>query len=212
MNFAHYVTLGRMVVEPVRVSFRRHLRAEALRAAQELAIDRGWEKVRFSEVAKLIGVSRPTLYREFKSKSDLGDALVLRETHRFLEGIREVLDVNASDVPTAITAAVRYTLDEAVGSPLLHTAIARPEDDAHVDTGVLPLIATSTTMLESATKELVSWLQAHLDGHQPAEIVSAVDVLIRLTVSHLVLPATPADSSELVADQIAFTVFRYLGL
>ncbi|MGK2882422.1 MAG: TetR family transcriptional regulator [Mycobacterium sp.] len=201
-----------MVVEPVRVSFRRHLRAEALRAAQELAIEKGWEKVRFSEVASLIGVSRPTLYREFSSKADLGDALVLGETHRFLDGIRKILDVNAGDVPTAIKAAVRYTLDEAVGSPLLHPVIGRPADDPEWDTGVLPLIATSTTMLESATEELVSWIQIHLDGHHTNEIVAAVDVLIRLTVSHLVLPATPAASSEFIADQISLTVFRYLGV
>lgn len=111
----------------------------------------------------------------------------------------------------AIKAAVRYTLDEAGGSPLLHAAIGRP-DDPHVDTGVLPLIATSATMLESATEELVSWIQTHLDGHHPDEIVAAVDVLIRLTVSHLVLPATPAASSGFIADQISLTVFRYLGL
>jgi AcrR family transcriptional regulator len=202
----------RVVVEPVRVSFRRHLRAEAIRAAEELAIEKGWEKVRFSEVASLIGVSRPTLYREFTSKADLGDALVLSETHRFLDGIREVLDINASDVPTAIKAAVRYTLDEAVGSPLLRAAIGRSADDAHVDTGVLPLIATSSTMLESASNELVCWIRTHLDGHRPTEIVAAVDVLIRLTVSHLAMPATPAVSSEFIADQIALTAFRYLGL
>ncbi len=201
-----------MVIEPVRVSFRRHLRAEALRAAEELAIEKGWEKVRFSEVASLIGVSRPTLYREFSSKGALGDALVVRETHRFLDGIRKVLDANADDIRIAITAAVRYTLDEAVGSPLLQAAIGQPAADVHVDTGVLPLIATSSTMLESATGEFVSWMQDHLVGHQPDEIIASVDVLIRLTVSHLVLPAVPADSSEFIADQIALTVFRYLSL
>jgi hypothetical protein len=59
---------------------------------------------------------------------------------------------------------------------LLHAAVGRLANDADVDTGVLPLIATSSTMLESATKELVSWIQTDLDGHQPAEIVAAITV------------------------------------
>ncbi|MCP9271175.1 TetR family transcriptional regulator [Mycolicibacterium arenosum] len=201
-----------MVVEPARVSFRRHLRSEALRAAQELAIQKGWEKVRFSEVASLLGVSRPTLYREFASKAELGDALVMRETHVFLDGIREVLEANAADVRSAISAAVLYTLDVAVESPLLRVALALSDDDSRVDTGVLPLIATSTTMLESASAQLIGWIQAHLPHHPPAEVTSAVDILIRLTVSHLVLPASSADTSVSIAEQISLSVFRYLGL
>ncbi|BBE49268.1 TetR/AcrR family transcriptional regulator [Rhodococcus sp. D-46] len=201
-----------MVVEPVRVSFRLQLRAEALRAAQELAIEKGWEKVRFSEIAAVIGVSRPTLYREFASKAALGDALVVRETHRFLDGIRKVLDANAADVPTAITAAVRYTLDEAVESPLLGVQLGRSDDLTRMGTGVLPLLATSTNMLKSATEELVTWIQTHLRGDRAADVVPAVDVWIRLTVSHLVLPGSMERCNQAVADQISLSVLRYLGL
>ena len=69
----------------MRMSFRRHLRDEVLRAARELTIEKGWERVRMSEVAELVGVSRPTLYKEFTDKQGLGDALVVSEGQLFLE-------------------------------------------------------------------------------------------------------------------------------
>jgi Bacterial regulatory proteins, tetR family len=65
------------------MSFRRHLRAEAIRAAHALTVEKGWDRVRVAEVAALIGVSRPTLYKEFGDKQGLGDVLVLDEAQRF---------------------------------------------------------------------------------------------------------------------------------
>jgi len=59
---------------------------------------------------------------------------------------------------------------------------------------------------------VVSWIQTDLDGHHPPRASLRSPFLIRLTVSQLVLPATPADSSEFIADQFALTAFRYLGL
>jgi tetracycline repressor-like protein len=52
-----------MSTEPVRISFRRHVREQVLRATPELTIEKGWEQVRMSEVAESVGVSRPTLYK-----------------------------------------------------------------------------------------------------------------------------------------------------
>ncbi|MCA2323115.1 helix-turn-helix transcriptional regulator, partial [Mycobacterium intracellulare] len=84
------------------------MREQVLRAARDLTIEKGWHRVRMSEVAKLVGVSRPTLYKEFTDKQGLGDALVVSEGERFLNGIHAVSAQHAGDVRGGITAAVSY--------------------------------------------------------------------------------------------------------
>ena len=62
-----------------------------------------------------------------------------------------------SNKGAGLTAADTRTFTRAgsFNTALLRAAIGRSADDAHVDTGVLPLIATSSAMLESASNELV---------------------------------------------------------
>lgn len=196
--------------ESLRLSFRRHLRGEALRAAHALTVEKGWERVRVSEVAALIGVSRPTLYKEFTDKQGLGDALVLQEAERFMVGIAAVLDAHCGTAEEAIPAAIRYTLDEAAASPLLKAVLTSPGADTPRDeTGVLPLLTTSKSMLEFASARLVAWFGEHFPEIDTADAVEGVDALIRLTVSHLVLPSS--DSVE-TGRRISEVALRYLGL
>jgi AcrR family transcriptional regulator len=54
-----------------------------LAAAQRLVLQRGARRLSLTEVAKLAGVARPTLYRYFVTKDDLIDALGKRERRRF---------------------------------------------------------------------------------------------------------------------------------
>jgi AcrR family transcriptional regulator len=196
--------------ESLRLSFRKHLRTEALRAAHALTVEKGWERVRVSEVASLIGVARPTLYREFGDKQGLGEALLIQEAERFLVGIAEVLDVHRDSAADAIRSAVRFTLDEAAASPLLKAALISPGAENHPDsTGVLPLLTTSASMLELSSARLVAWFGEHFPHIRPDDVRDGVDALIRLTISHVVLPAT--DSAE-TGRRISQVALRYLGL
>jgi AcrR family transcriptional regulator len=54
-----------------------------LDAAQQLVLQTAARRLSLTEVAKLAGVARPTLYRYFATKEDLVDALGKREYHRF---------------------------------------------------------------------------------------------------------------------------------
>ena len=192
------------------MSFRRHLREQAIRAAHALTLEKGWDRVRVSEVAALIGVSRPTLYKEFGDKQGLGDALVLMEAERFLVGIGAVLDEHCSAVEDAIPAAVRFTLDEAAASPLLKSVLTSPSSDSPPEgTGVLPLLSTSASMLELASARLIGWFGKHFPEIDDDDVVDGVDALIRLTVSHVVLPAS---ASEETGRRISEVALRYLGL
>jgi AcrR family transcriptional regulator len=196
--------------ESIRLSFRRHLRAEAIRAAHALTVEKGWDRVRVAEVAALIGVSRPTLYKEFGDKQGLGDALVLDEAQRFLRGIAVTMDAHNASAEEAISAAVRFTLDEAAASPLLKAVLTAPSTDSpRYETGVLPLLPTSSSIHQLASKQLVAWLGEHFPHLDTADVVDAVDSLIRLTISHLVLPSS--DGVE-AGRRISEVALRYLGL
>jgi AcrR family transcriptional regulator len=199
-----------VVDESVRLSFRRHLRKEAIRAAHALTLEKGWDRVRVSEVAALIGVSRPTLYKEFGDKQGLGDALVLEEAERFLVGIGATLDDHRDALEEAIPAAVRYTLNEASSSPLLKSVLTSPGADSRPEeTGVLPLLTTSASMLELASARLVGWIGKHFPQLDSDDVIDGVDALIRLTISHVVLPTS--DSAE-TGRRISEVALRYLGL
>lgn len=193
------------------MSFRRHMRDEVLRAARELTIENGWERVRMSEVAELVGVSRPTLYKEFTDKQGLGDALVLVEGQRFLEGIHAILAEHTGDIGGGITATVQYTLNEAEASPLLKAVLTSnraPGADGGA-TGVLPLLSTSASLLELSSAALVTWFGEHFGDLDPEDVEEVADVLVRLTVSHLVLPTADIGTT---ARRISRAALRYLGV
>lgn len=202
-----------MASESMRMSFRRHMREQVLATAHVLTVEKGWDRVRVAEIAALVGVSRPTLYKEFGDKQGLGDALVVREGERFLTGIRHVLDEHSGHASEAVTSAVRFTLDEAAASPLLKAVLtsSTADDTAETDrsTGMLPLLTTSTTLLQIASNELVCWFTDRFPQLDNEDVADGIDALVRLTVSHLVLPAGDSDTT---GRQISRVALRYLGL
>ncbi len=204
---------GGVAGESVRLSFRAHVREQVLMTARELTVERGWDRVRVAEIASLVGVSRPTIYKEFGDKQGLGDALVISEAERFLDGIGSVLGAHSGDPATAIAASVRYTFDEAAASPLLAAVLKsnRPSDRsaAGADGSGLPLVTMSASLLEVASQALSGWLGDQFPELATGEIHDCVDALVRLTVSHLVLPS--GDNVE-TGRRISEVALRYLGL
>jgi AcrR family transcriptional regulator len=191
----------------MRTKFRAHVRDEALDACQVLAIEHGWPHVRLSEVATAVGVSRPTLYKEFGSKDGLGEALVRRETERFLVGVKETLDAHEGDVAAALTAAVHFALLEAEANPLLHAVLTATRGGTD---GLLPMLTTrSSPVLDPATTALTAWFLQHAPEYDPTEIREAIDVTVRLVVSHLALPGPDPEASARLLAEVAM---RYLGI
>lgn len=195
-----------MTVEPLRLTFRRQVREQALGAAHGLTIVKGWSQVRMGEVAALTGVSRPTLYKEFGDKQGLGEALILRETERFLTGIAQALEEHPTDIAAGILAAVEYVLAEADASPLLRGILtsARAGDDE-----LLPLLTTrSAPILSAATDTLVAWFRGHFPELDAEELADSADALARLAVSHLVLPADDRAGTARRLSRVALRCLR----
>jgi AcrR family transcriptional regulator len=188
---------------PVRADvYRQQVHDEALVAAEAMLVADGWDKLRFGDVAVAIGVSRPTLYASFANKEALGEALVRRETERFLLGIRGVLNSHP-DPAVAIREATAFTLAEADRSPVLKAVLTSSHD------GLLPFLTTrSRPLLDAASAMLAEWCRAAVPTASPADVADGVDALVRLVVSHLVLPAEDATG---LADKLARVALAYLA-
>ena len=192
-----------MTASPPRQAFRQQVHDQALDVAAAMLVEKGWDQVRFGDVAVAVGISRPTLYAAFGNKDELAQALVNRETDRFLAGISEVLDARSADPEQAVTEAVAYTLAEAQRSPVLHGVLTQSDS-------LLPLLTTrSAPILTTATEVLTAWFATNVPT-LPADVVAeGVDALVRLVVSHLVLPAA---DPMLTPDRLARLAIRYLEL
>ncbi len=190
-----------------RQAFREQVHEQALEVAHAMAVERGWDAVRFGDVAVAVGVSRPTLYAAFGNKEGLAEALVLRETQRFLTGIAEVMDAHVAAPVQAVTAAVAYTLEEAERSPLLHAILTATRGGSE---SLLPLLTTrSSPVLGAATSVLRAWFAEHVPTLRDEVVAEGVDALVRLVVSHLVLPA---EDPAATPDRLARLAIGYLEL
>ncbi|SRR6266508_929209 len=182
-------------------SVRTMLRDQLLDAARDLLTEGGWTQVRMADVGARVGVSRQTVYNEFGTKEGLGEAVALREADRFLAGIQERLDEHRDDLAEAIRAAVGYTLAEAADNPVLKAVLTATRGGADE---LLPFLTTRSEPILTAATEL---LLAYLDTHWPDIDLHAdrkrflLESVVRLVVSHLVMPLSPPEE---IARQIAW--------
>ncbi|GHJ44543.1 putative transcriptional regulator, TetR family protein [Catellatospora sp. TT07R-123] len=192
-----------MNLSRLRPAERDTTRAAIVAAARELAVTQGWSTVRMAQVAALAGVSRQTVYNEFGGRSGLADALAQAEVDAFTAGLREVLFGHGGQVRAAIAATVRFALTEARRNALV-AAIRSPG-------GTDPLLAYLTTraevVLATAAVPLLEWVSAYDARLPPDRVAFAVDTVIRLVVSHVVLPLSPVEQT---ADGIADLVMLLL--
>lgn len=176
----------------IRADARTRVRDAMLDAAHALVVESGWGAVRMGAIAARVGVSRQTLHAEFGTKEALGQALVLRVTDRFLDGVGEALAPHGDDVGAAVRAAVTYTLTGTAADPLLQTVLTSTRGAG--DETLLPLLTSrGEPLLQRASAVLTAWLRAvrpELPGGLAAEVVDSV---VRLVVSHAVLLLDPPD-------------------
>ncbi|RVU27982.1 TetR/AcrR family transcriptional regulator [Streptomyces antnestii] len=181
-----------------RESVRSLLREQVLNAAYDLVAARGWSGLRLAPVARIAGISRQTLYNEFGSKEAVGRALVEREAERFLLGIQQELDAHRDDLEAAAAAGVGFTLQQAADNSLIKAVLtaARGGDDhllAYLTTRPEPVFNTATAMLDAYAAD--AWPEVDEESRH-----LAVEVIVRLTVSHIVQPAaSPEESARRIA-------------
>ena len=179
------------IAADIRADARDRLREAVLDLVHDAVVAHGWAAVRMGPVAARVGVSRQTLHAVFGTKEALGQALVLRETDRFLVGVARALDRHPGHLGQAVSAAVAYTLRRADEDPMLHTVLTSSRTGG--DATMLPLLTTSEPLLHRATDAVTAWVCAQHPALDPARVRETVDSVVRLVVSHAVVPVDPPE-------------------
>src|SRR5271166_126573 len=161
---------------------RQLLRARVLDAAYALVCAEGWQAVNMSSIAATVGISRQVLYKEIGAKQALGQALVQRETDRFITGVISAMHGHPDDVAAGLAAGAAFTLRTGADDPLVKANLTRARD---TEVGLTPLLTVGPTPI---------WRGA---------MDSIVEVDVRLTFSHMLQPMGTIDDA---ARQIYTTV------
>ncbi|RLP93820.1 TetR/AcrR family transcriptional regulator [Micromonospora sp. CV4] len=184
---------------------RQRLRDTIVDAARARTIASGWDAVRMGGVAAAAGVSRQTVYNEFGSKAGLAEALARREVDRFVGDVRSALVAHGPDVRAGAYAAIAHTLAAAADNPLVKAILtsARGGSDE-----LLPYLTTrAEVVLTEASGALIEWVGDHLPQAEPAALAFAADTIVRLVVSHIVLPRDPIDQTAAALADLAVRLF-----
>jgi AcrR family transcriptional regulator len=185
---------------PYAVAARELLRNTLLDAAREELRSRRWADVTMADIALAAGVSRQTLYKEFGSRDEFAQVLVMREADSFLLAVEDAVAAHLDDPTSALAAAFEVFLQGAAENPLVRTIV-------HGD-GAEELLTLFTTqgqpLVERAAERLTAVMLANwpVAQRQDAELLS--ECLVRLAISYAALPKGPAG---VTAASIA-TIFR----
>ncbi|WP_078848516.1 MULTISPECIES: TetR family transcriptional regulator [unclassified Streptomyces] len=196
---------GGSVPDPPRVAWRKQMRQRVLDAARDLTCEAGWDQVSLSAVAARAEVSRPSVYKEFGNRAGLGRALVVLETQQFLAGVADALYPGVPDSHACLRAAILYVLQEADHQPLIRAVItaARKGSDS-----LLPYLTARADPIFDAGQTLVQgWLATRYPQQHTESLHMAADVIVRMTISHLILPA---DEQNLTAQRLATAALKLL--
>jgi AcrR family transcriptional regulator len=159
-----------------------------------------------SRLAERVGVSRQTVYNEIGTKSALAEAMILSELDRFLAAVESAFDRHPDDLPGAIRGAAGGVLELAKDNRLLHAVVSATHG---ADTELLPLLTTHAESLLAAAKLVVAERVAPYDVPlDPDRLEAAIDMVVRVVLSHVMQPSGPPDRTATDIAWIAARVLR----
>lgn len=193
-----------MSAEAAVAGLTMHQRVVA--AASELTLEAGWAGVTMGKLAERVGVSRQTVYNEVGSKPQLAEEMVLAELAKFLAVVDDAFDLEPTDLVEAIRAASRGVLELAGRNALLQAVVSASYG---AETELLPLLTSrNDALVLTATQAVRRRVVAYPVELDERHLDAAIDMVVRLVLSHVVHPiAPPADT----ADDIAWISRRTLG-
>lgn len=159
-----------------------------LAAAQRSIRQRGRRKLSLSAVAVEAGVSRPTVYRWFPTKTLLLAAITAHEVEQFDRGLDE-LAARFGDPAARFDAALRYLvayLDETIGPDAIAVDPAFALQSLADSLG--PHIESVARVLGDALDQIPTVRAGALTREQGAEM------LLRVAYSHYLVPAPDTDA------------------
>ncbi len=181
-------------------------RERLLDAAARFTATRGWGALTMGKLADVVGVSRQTVYNEIGGKTQLGEAMVMRELEMFLALVDSAFLDHPDELVRAIEAAAYRVLDTARNDPLLHAILSSSQG---ADSELLPWLTTHSEGLLSAAGQMVRERVATYAVSLPDDRLEVlIDMVVRLVLSHVMQPGgEPAD----IAATVAWIAARVLG-
>ena len=189
---------------PYSLAARELLRNTLLDAACDELQDRRWADITMADIAHAAGVSRQTLYKEFGSREDFSQELVLREAERFLIAVQDAVNADLEDPATALSAAFDVFLGACRGEPPDQHDRARRGRGGAAGAFHHPRPAAASSGPPSSSQRSSSpdgrWCSA------PTQNCSS-ECLVRLAISYAALPTGPA---SMTADSVATLLGPYI--
>jgi AcrR family transcriptional regulator len=185
---------------PYPQAARQLLRETLLAAARDAVQQRPWSEITMAEIAAAAGVSRQTLYKEFGSRDEFAQALVIHEGERFLDEVDSAVRAHLDDPRAAVGAALETFLRTAGEDPLVRILLS---DDGTA--GLLPFVTTQgMPVVHWATARLTATIEQGWPQAPPQKARLLAESLVRLAISHVTAPAespevTAASTGELLA-------------
>lgn len=191
-----------------RGAVRQLLRDRLLDAGAELLRDRSWAQVTMAEIAAAAGVSRQTLYNEFGTRDEFGQALLIREGSHLLDAVEETIAAHADDPLAALTAGLECFLTIATTDPFVRLLLG---DDG--TGGLLPLVTTqSRPVLDWASERVAATIRSEWPQAASVDLDALADTLVRLAISHVTAPRDPpARTAEAITLLLAPSIERMLA-
>ncbi|MFC7447547.1 TetR/AcrR family transcriptional regulator [Rhodococcus daqingensis] len=181
---------------PFQQATRTLLRDSVLGAMRDLLSANDWSEVTMTDVAAGAGVSRQTVYNEFKSRQGLAQAYALQLADRFVGAIEDSIYGNAGRPHEALVEAFTTFFRQSASDPLVHSLLtgeAKPDLLRLITTDSAPLLEQASTKLAETLER--SWVQA---SPEDAGILSRG--IVRLAISYI---SMPPDSDRDVAEDLA---------
>jgi TetR/AcrR family transcriptional repressor of uid operon len=155
-----------------------------LDAALQEAAAVGLQRITVEDVVRRAGVSRMTAYRRYPRRDDLVEALVRRETQRFLAAVADAIE--ATDDPhegvaEAFIAAVTFARE----NPMLRRA-------GYVE----PAPIDSTELLKMGSAFIANYIHGDAPGQPSQRVRWVADVFARLFFTYISLPPTDPDFGD----------------
>ncbi|ORW05317.1 TetR family transcriptional regulator AlkX [Mycobacterium lacus] len=179
---------------PYAEASRVLLRDSVLDAMRDLLLTRDWSAITLSDVARVAGISRQTIYNEFGSRQGLAQGYALRLADRLVDTVHEALDANVGNIYESFLQGFRRFFAESAADPLvisLLTGVAKPDLLQLITTDSAPIINRAAGRLATAFTD--TWVAASDDD---AGILARA--IVRLALSYVSMP--PEADHDVAAD------------
>jgi AcrR family transcriptional regulator len=194
---------------PYPEAARNLLRETLFGAARDELQQRAWSEITMADIARAAGVSRQTIYNEFGSRDEFGQAFVIQEGERFLDAVDAAVREHLDDPRAAIGAALEMFLRTAGEDPLVRILLS---DDGtggmlpFVTTQGMPVVIWATARLFQTISE--GWPEAPPDKRQ-----LLAESLVRLAISYITAPSgPPEETAKLAGELLGPFIDRALGV